>query len=187
MAGRWRALGGACHLSGPVGSVEIAEVPFTSNRKNPVNIQLFNNPECAAHGAFWRLWGLHFPLMYFHCQTLYLKSSKMELVTFSLFSFIQSNLKGFQQYFSSPRCFVVWGERGDIQVGSSSPLGFLSLGNGTPGDLGKDVTDKIYIFYVPCLLKHQPRRLDCSNLVPFTKVRNTKTHWSTFAHKHAFS
>ena len=47
-----RVLGGACHLSGPVGSVEIAEVQFTSNRKNPVNIQLFNNPECAAHGAF---------------------------------------------------------------------------------------------------------------------------------------
>lgn len=52
MAGRCRAPAGACHLSGPVGSVEIAEVPFTSNRKNPVNIQLFNNPECAAHGAF---------------------------------------------------------------------------------------------------------------------------------------
>lgn len=114
MAGRWRTLGGASHLSGPVGCAEIGEVPFTSNRKNPVNIQLFNNPECAAHGAFWRLWGLHFPLMYFHCQTLYLKSSKMELVTFSLFSFIQSNLKGFQQYFSSPRCFVVlgWGGSG---------------------------------------------------------------------------
>lgn len=27
---------------------DIAEVPFTSNRKDPVNIQLFNNPECAA-------------------------------------------------------------------------------------------------------------------------------------------
>lgn len=63
------------------------------------------------------------------------------------FSFIQSNLKGFQQYFSSPRCFVVLGGGWvGIQVGCSFPLGFLSLGNGTPGDLGKDVTDKIYIF-----------------------------------------
>lgn len=106
MARRWRAPGCACHLLGPVGSVEIAEVPFTSNRKTTVNIHLFNNPACA-HGGFWRLWGLHFPLMYLHCQTLYLKSSKMELVTFSLFSFIQSNLKGFLQYFSCPRCFVV--------------------------------------------------------------------------------
>lgn len=141
MTGRWRVPGCACHLSGPVGSVEIAEVLFTSNRKNPVNIHLFNNPECAARSAFWRLWGLHFPLMYFHCQTRYLKSSKTELVTFSLFSFIQSNLKGFLQYFSSPRCFVV-GRGGGIQVSCSSLLGFLSLGNGTPGD----VSDKIYIF-----------------------------------------
>lgn len=47
-----RALGCACHRSGPDGSVEIAEVPFTSNRKNPVNIRLFNNPECAAQRAF---------------------------------------------------------------------------------------------------------------------------------------
>lgn len=113
--------------------------------------------------------------MYFHCQTLYLKSSKMELVTFSLFSFIQSNLKGFLQYFSSPGCFVVsgWGVWGGIQVGCSSPLGFLSQRNGTPGDLGRDVTDKIYIFYVSGLLKCRPWCLDCSNLVPFSNIRHT--------------
>lgn len=39
------------------------------------------------------------------------------------------------------------GGRGGIQVGGSSPLGFLSLGNGTPGDLGKDVIDKIYTMF----------------------------------------
>lgn len=120
--------------------------------------------------------------MYFHCQTLYLKSSKMELVTFSLFSFIQSNLKGFQLYFSSPRCFVVLGVEGwgGIQVGCSFPLGFLSPGIGTPGDLGRDVTDKMYQNIASP--KHRPWCLDCFNLVSFSKLRIILNTEHTNAH-----
>lgn len=150
-----RALGCACHRSGPDGSVEIAEVPFTSNRKNPVNIRLFNNPECAAQRAFWRLWGLHFPLMYFHCQTLYLKSSKMELVTFSLFfhSFNPTSKVSNSISLVQDALLYWWGGGWvGIQVGCSFPLGFLSPGNGTPGDSGEDVTDKKYIYIFLCAL-----------------------------------
>lgn len=39
-------------LFGPTGLAEIAEVPFTLNCRDPVNIHLFNNPECAARRAF---------------------------------------------------------------------------------------------------------------------------------------
>ena len=110
--------------------------------------------------------------MYFHCQTLYLKSSKMELVTFSLFFIHSIQPQRFPAVFLQSKMLCCM--RGGIQVGCSSPLGFLSPRNGTPGDLGKDVTDKIYIFYLPRLLKHRPRCLDCSNLVPFSKVRKHK-------------
>lgn len=45
-------LGGGGLSFGPTGSVEIAEVPFTLNCRDPVNIHLFNNPECAARRTF---------------------------------------------------------------------------------------------------------------------------------------
>lgn len=84
---------------------------------------------------------------------------------FLFFSFIQSNLKGFQQDVSSPRCFVVFGGGGHSS--SSSTLHFLSLGNGTPGDLTWMVLTKYMYFYVPCPLKERAWCLDCSNLLPF--------------------
>lgn len=67
-----------------------------------------------------------------------------------IFSFFIHSIQ--PQRFSSSISLVrdallyVCGVEGGTQVGCSSPLGFLSPGNGTPGDLAKDVTDKIYIF-----------------------------------------
>lgn len=58
----WGGFGGWGGFSfGPTGSTEIAEVPFTLNCRDPVNIHLFNNPESAARRAFWRRRGLRFP------------------------------------------------------------------------------------------------------------------------------
>lgn len=105
------------HSSCLIGSADtdIAEVPFTSNRKDPVNIQLFNNPECAAQWAFWRLWGSAFP---FDVPSLSASLSGIfedgignisSLFFIIFFPFNQSNLKGFQQYGSSLSCFVVLG------------------------------------------------------------------------------
>lgn len=116
--------------------------------------------------------------MYFHCQTLYLKSSKMELVTFSFFFFFHSfNPTSKVSSSISPVQDALlnggWGG-GGIQVGCSSPLGFLSPGNGTPGDLGEDVTDKIYIFLCALPTKAKTLVLQLLQFSSFFKSQETQ-------------
>ena len=74
--------------------------------------------------------------------------------------------------------------------GCSSPLGFLSLGNGTAGDLAKDVTDKIYIFI--CALPAQAwtpvsRLLQFSSFCQSQEDKFSSKHICKNADEHSLS
>lgn len=104
---------------GPTRLAQIAKVLFTLNCRDPVNIHVFNNPECAARHAFWRWRGLPSPF-----DVLSLSDSLSGIFEdgigdiFFLIYLIQPI--GSQQCVSSPGCFVLLGV-GDFPVRSSFP------------------------------------------------------------------